>query len=254
MAERVCALARWSRARPTDIESVVAGPLTRALLDYHHRAVRLPRAGRVAAALARQIGRAGSLLDVGCDDSRVARRVAELVGAERVVGVDIEVTATGEPAADQGDDASRQGIELMRYDGTTLPFAEQSFDAVTVADVLHHCQDPARLLGEALRVSRGPVAIKDHFRFGPASDRLLWLMDRVGNARHGIEVRGTYFFPAQFVQLVERAGGRLRALEWPLNIHDYPFRLITQDRLQFAARVERAHSPGHRARDATEPA
>jgi len=179
------------------------------------------------------------LLDVGCDDTRVARRVAELVGAERIVGVDLE---RADDRAFEQDGANGGGppIELIRYDGETLPFEDRSFDAVTVADVLHHCHDPARLLREALRVCRGPVAVKDHFRFGVVSDRLLWLMDRIGNARHDVEVRGNYLYPAELVSLVDQAGGRLSDLEWPLNIHDWPFRLVTQDRLQFAARVEPA--------------
>jgi hypothetical protein len=39
--------------------------------------------------------------------------------------------------------------------------------------------------------------------------------------------------------MVAAAGGRFTGLEWPLQIHDFPFRLVTQDRLQFAAAVER---------------
>jgi hypothetical protein len=53
-------------------------------------------------------------------------------------------------------------------------------------------------------------------------------------------VRGTYFTPGGFVALVRAAGGRITGFEWPLRIHDLPFRLVTQDRLQFAACVERA--------------
>ena len=36
----------------------------------------------------------------------------------------------------------------------------------------------------------------------------------------------------------------MRGLWWPLRIHDLPFRLVTQDRLQFAARIE--HAAGDR--------
>jgi hypothetical protein len=71
---------------------------------------------------------------------------------------------------------------------------------------------------------------------------MLHLMDRVGNARHGIEVRPGYFSPASFCALVEAVGGRIRQLEWPLQVHGLPYRLVTGDRVQFAARVERAEA------------
>jgi hypothetical protein len=94
------------------------------------------------------------------------------------------------------------------------------------------------VLAETLRVASRVVAIKDHFRFGYVSDKILLLMDVIGNASPAVEVRGTYFAPGEWVELVTKAGGRFTGLEWPLQIHDYPFRLITQDELQFAARVE----------------
>jgi SAM-dependent methyltransferase len=201
--------------------------LREVLFGYHHRAVHVPRVQRVARALGEQIGRAGSLLDVGCGDGTVAREVAERVGAERVAGVDVKVR----PGA---------AIESHLYDGTRLPFDDGAFEAVLLADVLHHASDPAAVLRESLRVASRVVAVKDHFQFGWASQKLLLLMDRIGNAAPGVDVRGTYFTPTAWIDLVTSAGGRVTALEWPLQIHDYPFRVVTRDALQFAARVEKS--------------
>ncbi len=103
--------------------------------------------------------------------------------------------------------------------------------------MLHHCEDPRKVLAEALRVASRVVAVKDHFRFGPMSERLLLWMDRVGNAAPGVLVRGRYFSPADWIALVDDAGGDTTGLAWPLRIHDLPFRLVTRDELQFAARV-----------------
>lgn len=196
----------------------------RALLGIHHRRVRLPRTERVARALAGQIGSARSLLDIGCGEGSVALAIAAKVGASRVAGVDVKVQP-GVP------------IEVAEYDGLHLPFPDKTFEAVVISDVLHHCQDPAAVLREALRVAERVVAVKDHFRFGPVSEKLLLWMDQVGNAAHDIHVRGTYFGPREWADLVAAAGGRFTGLEWPLQIHDYPFRLVTQDRLQFAAGI-----------------
>jgi SAM-dependent methyltransferase len=205
--------------------------LRRALFDAHHRRVHLPRVERVARALAAQIGHAGSLLDVGCGDGTVARAIGDAVGATRVAGVDVKVR----PAV---------AVDVVAYDGTHLPFPDGAFEAVVISDVLHHCVDPRAVLRECLRVAARVVAIKDHFRFGPVSEKILLWMDVVGNAAPAVEVRGTYFGPGEWAEMVAEAGGRFAGLEWPLQIHDYPFRIVTQDRLQFAARVEHAHTPG----------
>jgi SAM-dependent methyltransferase len=205
--------------------------LRRAVLAAHHHTVRLPRTERIARALAGLIGPARSLLDVGCGEGSVAVAIAAGVGAERVAGVDVKVQP-GVP------------IEAVAYDGLHLPFPDGAFEAVVVSDVLHHCQDPVTVLREALRVASRVVGIKDHFRFGPVSEKLLLWMDQVGNAAHGIHVRGTYFGPKEWVELVTAAGGHFTGLEWPLRIHDLPFRLVTQDRLQFAAAVQRVTPKG----------
>ncbi len=201
-------------------------PLREALLRYHHRAVHLPRVRRVARALARQVGRAESVLDVGCGDGTIARDVAAEVGAARVEGVDVKVRP-------------EVAIPCREYDGERLPFPDGAFEAVLVADVLHHAADPEAVLRECLRVASRVVAVKDHFQFGWASKKILLWMDQVGNAGPGVLVRGEYLAPADWIRLVTRAGGRLTGLEWPLRIHDYPFRVVTRDALQFAARLEK---------------
>jgi SAM-dependent methyltransferase len=200
------------------------GRLKQALLERHHRGVRIPRGERIVASLARQIGRAESLLDVGCGDGVYTLALAEAVGAARVAGVDVHLRPSAQ-------------IEVEPYDGTHLPFPDRSFDAVVMIDVLHHCADPQAVLAEAVRVARQAVAIKDHFAYGPISDKLLYLMDVVGNAKDGIPSPGTYFQPAQWVAMIEQAGGRMAALEWPLPIHGMPWRLIGWPQLQFTARV-----------------
>jgi SAM-dependent methyltransferase len=201
--------------------------LSRALYALHHRAVQRPRAERVTSALAGLIGQARSLLDVGAGDGAIAASVAARVGATRVAGVDVLV---------------REGaqIEVVPYDGRRLPFPDSAFEVVTLSDVLHHCEAPAEVLGECMRVASRAVVIKDHFRFGPASKAILLAMDVVGNREAGVLVRGTYFSPAEWLSLARAAGGHITGLVWPLRIHDAPFRVITRDELQFAARIERA--------------
>lgn len=191
----------------------------------HHARITLPRAERLRAALCRQIGRASSLLDVGAGDGVIAKSVGEAVGAERVEGVDVILR-------------KKRVIDVREYDGTRLPYANRAFEVVTISDVLHHCEDAEAVLRECLRVASRLVVIKDHFAYGPVSQAVLYLMDVVGNARDGIPSPGHYFEPHEWVAMIERSGGRLTGLEWPLALHDLPWRMAAPAVLHFIAKVE----------------
>ena len=189
----------------------------------HHRLVRMPRVGRVASAVAMLAGKTESLLDVGAGDGRVGAALRDALGA-RVEGVDVHV-----------QDGAR--IPIRAFDGITRPYPDGAFEIVALCDVLHHATDPLPLLRDALRVARRAVVIKDHYRFGRASAALLLAMDVIGNASQGVLVRGTYLTPKEWLDLVSRAGGRIEAQLWPLDVHALPLRLATRSELQFAARI-----------------
>lgn len=209
---------------------MAAPPLSEAFFSWHRRRVSAPRVTRVAEALARRVGTAGSLLDVGAGDGALAVAVARLTGAARVVGVDVLV----QPRAE---------IPVDHYDGTTLPFGDGEIDVVILSDVLHHAGHPEQVLREALRVARRAVALKDHFRFGALSAAVLYAMDLTGNAASGVHSPGTYLSASDWGDLVHRAGGRFASLEWPLRIHDLSFRWITRDEYQFTAALVRRDAP-----------
>lgn len=194
------------------------------LLEFHHRTVRVPRGELIVASLAKHLGQVGSLLDVGCGDGVYTLALARATRAVQVAGVDVHVRSTAQ-------------IDVKLYDGLHLPFPDQSFDGVSLIDVLHHCADPVGVLREALRVARKAIAIKDHFSYGPVSDKLLYWMDIAGNARDSIPSPGTYFHPSRWISMVAEAGGRLVELEWPLPIHGMPWRLVARPELQFTAKV-----------------
>lgn len=218
-------LARCSTNR-TRLKAPFVRVLERAFYEVHRRAVQRPRAERITNTFVDFVQSAESLLDVGAGDGAVAAEVARRVGAKRVAGVDVLVQP-------------KTAIEVISYDGERLPFGDGSFEVVTISDVLHHCAKPRDVLRECLRVSSMCVLVKDHFRFGPLSNAMLLALDVAGNAEAGVLVRGTYFSPNEWVDVVRDAGGRMMRLEWPMRIHKAPICYVTRDELQFAMRVEK---------------
>ena len=52
-------------------------------------------------------------------------------------------------------------IVPIAYDGTTLPFGDDSFDVALVITVLHHAPDPDAVLAEVRRVARRIIVIEE---------------------------------------------------------------------------------------------
>ena len=195
--------------------------LLRPILDVFNKQNRAPRQERLATAVAGEIGHAKSLLDVGCGAGRITHDVAQRIGAERVIGVDIV----------KWSDAA---IDVELYDGRSLPFPDKSFEAVTVVDVLHHCTDQVEVLRECVRVAQRVVVVKDHFTFGFWSDQVLKWMDGFGN-KEDIPMPARWLRFSDWVAMHTAAGARMVNLRWPLPMHDFPWSIVARSELQFVA-------------------
>ncbi len=91
-----------------------------------------------------------ALLDAGCGSGRT---LVELARYGEVAGLDASPVAVSA--------ARRRGFGDVRLGSVEeLPFADESFDAVTCLDVIEHTPDDVRVLRELLRVTRpGGAAI-----------------------------------------------------------------------------------------------
>ena len=197
---------------------------------WHEASVHAPRVERLTDGITALVGSAKSMLDIGCGDGTMARKIAEKVGAAADMhGVDVLVRPNAV-------------IDVVRYDGHSLPFESGRFDLVTICDVLHHADDPKAVMREAVRVlsPNGSLVIKDHFRFGHWSNAVLLAMDIFGNYAAGVLVRGHYLTPPQWIELVTESGGVIEQLRWPFEIHELPWRLVARSDYQFLMRVKRA--------------
>jgi SAM-dependent methyltransferase len=179
------------------------------------------------AELVRQITphlRAGDrVLDVGCGygtlgraimDSPLCPKGVQVLGLERVK---------------RGGEA----IPVEEYDGKTIPYPDGSFDAVIVADVLHHEEDPHRLIGECSRVSRRLLIIKDHKVEGPLAQQRISLLDWAANAPYGVPCLYRYNTPAQWEQWKQRHALTTDAEFRSLRLYPFPYNLVFTGKLQY---------------------
>jgi len=109
-----------------------------------------------------------TFLDVGAGTGRAVlflRREDRIVrGVEPVSSLIDQAIAKGLP---QGD--------IVCGTGQSLPFEDQSFDAVLECAVLHHVADPSIVVKEMMRVARKAVFLSDSNRFGQGGAMTRWL-------------------------------------------------------------------------------
>ncbi len=138
----------------------------------------------------------GLLLDAGGGTGRVSGRLKHQVG--KVVVCDLSL-----PMLQQVKNHS--GLVPVRAHGEAIPFADNSFDRALVVDAIHHFQDPARVLGELMRVLTpgGRLLIEEpDIRRTPV--RLVALAERLA-------LMDSHFLsPAEIAAILERVGGRPR--------------------------------------------
>lgn len=198
--------------------------ITAALGRVHERTVFNRRVAVLGAALGAHVPPGASILDVGTGDGQIAKRMADEAPNAIAWGMDV----MARPSAH---------VPVTLYDGTSLRFGDNSFDVVSFVDVLHHTEDPERLLHEAARVARNAVILKDHLSRNALDHATLRLMDWVGNVPHGVVLPYNYAPLATWERWFDAAGLEVAAFTTEVPLYPFPASLIFGRRLHFVARL-----------------
>lgn len=174
--------------------------------DLHQKLVHPHRVRRLAEQLAELIPQNTKILDVGCGDGQVAGALLALRPDLSIEGLDVLVRGTTK-------------IPVKEFDGSTIPFPDNSFDVVMLIDVLHHTLQPIQLLQESQRVARECILLKDHTSDGWLATPTLRLMDWVGNARHKVALTYRYFTRRQWLAAFEELGLHVDSWDSDLDLY-----------------------------------
>jgi SAM-dependent methyltransferase len=190
----------------------------------HTRLVFPRRIRKLASHIAPLLPRDATVLDVGCGDGLLGRTIRGERPDVALTGMDVLVRP-------------RTHIPVRVFDGLTLPADDRSVDVVLLVDVLHHADDPMRLLVEAARVARQAIVIKDHTQASWLDRQTLKVMDWTGNAAHGVALPYNYWTAKEWTLALERIGAAIESWNTDLGLYPWPASAFFDRSLHFVARI-----------------
>lgn len=154
--------------------------LIKKILQKHNLGARETRTTKLAKDIAVLLSDSKSFLDVGAFDGLLTKKIMKRRKGLKGKGVDILIP-------------EKTFINVKKYDGKKIPYANNSFDATLLIDVLHHAEVPVALLKEACRVSKKHVIIKDHYYTNFFGRLILSIIDFLGNESFNIKVKFHFY-------------------------------------------------------------
>lgn len=190
------------------------------LKNLHHKYVFLRRINVLSTLITQQIPNNFNILDIGCGDGTISKMILEKEKTITISGIDVFARETC-------------AIPFKLFDGKTIPFADNEFDASILVDVLHHTNNIKDLLSEAYRVSHQYVILKDHHYKNVLDFGILCFMDWIGNKPYKVKsiynFKNLDFWETTFKEL----GFEIVTLNKRIPIYPFPFNLIFGRYLHF---------------------
>jgi len=149
------------------------------------------------------------ILDVGAGDGWFALSLEHVGACDTVTAID--VLARPKP---------HHRVEI--YDGHQLPFEDAAYDLVYAVDVVHHAEEPAKLLGEMARCTRRYLLLKDHTWRSKLGWLTLAARDELGNRRFGVRCVYRYQRAWEWDVVLRMSHLKRLNLIYPLNCHVGP--------------------------------
>lgn len=139
-------------------------------------------------------------------------------------------------SADMLAHAHAKGLETLEADAQRLPFADETFDAVTMISMLHHVEDRKAALAEARRVLRtgGRLVINGYTGEDAAT---LWILDYFPSSRGWMKAT----HPPRAAVVEELPGARLSSFQFE-DMEDSSLAALSADPMRLLEAADRGET------------
>ena len=138
----------------------------------------------------------GKVLDVGAGRCYIAKEI-QVKNGIKAVCLDIK-------------DLNQTDMKVVVYDGRKIPFKDSEFDTALVAYVLHHCEDPLKVLKEIIRVSKENIVIFEDTKPSPFS----MLMDFLSNRLRGVKTPFKFKTEKEWINIFKKLNLKIVAVKY----------------------------------------
>lgn len=196
------------------------------IIDYFHKRLvqgyRIKSLSRLITSLLQTNKR---VLDIGCGDGQIDSIIKKQLPDIHIEGIELL-------------EKDGRNIKITIFDGSHIPFEDNSFDCSLLIDVLHHTVNPIEVLLEAKRVTNGHIIIKDHIKSGKWSEFLLKMMDKAGNERYGVPLPFNYLSKSEWNVLFENTGLTIVSYNKSPGLYWFPLSIVFDGNLHFIAKLK----------------
>ena len=137
----------------------------------------------------------GKILDFGSGRGYISKEIEEK-NKVKVTCLDVK-------------DLSQTDMKVIVYDGRNFPFKNNEFDTALIAYVLHHCEEPLKVLKEAARVCKGNIIIFEDTKPSPFTNT----MDFLSNKLRGVETPFKFRTENEWLEIFKKLNLKIVAVK-----------------------------------------
>lgn len=136
----------------------------------------------------------GKMLDIGAGRCYIANEIKK--NNVDVICLDVK-------------NLSQTGMQVVVYDGKNIPFKKNEFDTCLIAYVLHHCEEPIKVLKEVIRVTKGNIIIFEDTK--PSA--FVNMMDFLSNKLRGVETPFKFRTEKEWLEIFKKLNLKIVAVK-----------------------------------------
>jgi SAM-dependent methyltransferase len=201
------------------------------LLKTLYKPVYLRRIEVLSNMIASHLEPEDQVLDIGSGSGQLGKAILDHSACpERVEVLGCEKNLRG-----------REAIETFEFDGYSIPASDAQYNVTILADVVHHEEEPDRLLKEVLRVTKRILIIKDHIPAGVLGYFRICFMDWAANKPYGVNCLFRYFTVEQWHKKYHKFNLKIIREETSIDLYPPVYNEVFGKKLQYFA-VLRKHA------------